>query len=873
MEINTSKFYIKKIVFTGLLLVLSNLAFATTNQKNDSTINENSSIYNLDTTCGANIRTIFITPQLNPGFITSFDQAIAGKVAGVQISTNNGSILSGSSIQIRGISSIMNSNKTLLVVDGVPLETDYVSSNLATILNPEDIQEISILKDVAATGIYGTRGSGGAIEIKTKRGETDKLKINFSTTNAIQQVSRTLDVLSATDFRNLVNTQGSDAEKALLGNASTNWNNEIFETALATNNQISITGKFGNKVPFRASVGYINQDGTLRTEHLEQINGSLGINPSFFDNHLNVSINLRGSSNNNQIANVKANGAAASMNPTVPVRSIDPVFVDNFGGYWQSYLPSGENVYPNSFAISNPLALLLQNNDNQKSTNILTNIGIDYKFHFFKDFHIFMNYSDYISNIIENQTIPSNSPRYFLHGFILNHTQLFSIENNQIGFKYNKYFNKHTILTSVTYDWRHNQNSFKFSSSGIDGYDSISLPSKTESYFTSFLGQIQYNYAQKYYFTFNYTLDGSSQFSVSNRWINSQSIGLAWNATNEGFLKDDHINQLKVRVSYGINGQQPNSQSSSSIYNSNLKWETSKKLNYGIDFGLYGNRVTGSIDFYNNTTDDLLNILKGNSNYGYPTLMINKGSLISNGGELTINLIPVLTEKIVWSLSFNAAYQNTIIKNLDLTYFNDLSFYGVQSITTDGYAPNMFYAYKQKYDNNGKPIEGSFYDLNADGKISNSDMYAYHSPTPDCLFGLNSILTYEKWDFGISFRASIGNYVYNQINAALGYFQQPASMGYLKNISTDYLNTGFKTYQGVSDYYVENASFLKLDYLNVGYNFGKISKGVNLKITATVQNVFTVTGYKGVDPEIPGGVDSGFYPRPRIFSIKLNLDF
>ena len=846
-------------------LLASPMLFAVEVQKKDSTIQHNDSTVHHYTSSKSQIRTIRTAPQFNEGLITSFDQLIAGKIAGVQIMTNNGSLTSGSFIQIRGISSLINSGQVLIVVDGIPLETAYTSSNLANILNPDDIENITVLRDAAANSNYGMRASGGVISITTKKGKSDKLRINFSTTNAIQQVTRTANVFSADEFRTLINTQGTDAEKALLGNASTNWANEIFQTAPATDNHLSISGGLAKNIPFRISLGYLNEEGILKTDQADKVSGSLTLNPSFFKNHLNVSLNVRGTIMNNRIPNTRSIGSATSINPTMPVLSTDTAFT-KYGGYWQ---PTSI-----SFGASNPVALLYQTDDRINSTNCFTNFGLDYKLHFFEDLHFFINYANYYSGSTENKIVPTNSAQYYnFVGHKQNRIQTMDIEFLQVGFKYNKRFGKHTIDATVNSESNQYQTTYYNYDGNFDGSGYSTQGYKTTSYLESYFGQIKYNYDEKYFITVNSRLDGSSRFSVANRWTNAPGIALAWNATNEDIMKDQPVNMLKVRISYGTSGQQPSS-NTSTTYNANLKEETTNSLNYGIDFGFQNNRITGTIDFYNHKTRDLLRyvtLLFGTNSS--QTLLINNGTLTSSGGELTINTIPIMNDKIVWSLSLTAAYQKSIISDFSSPSSTYISFNGVSLVTKDGYSPDMFYALKQKYDNAGKPIEGSYYDLNGDGKTGYDDKYSYHSAAPYYLLGLNSILTYGKWSAGISFRASIGNYVYNILDANLGYYYNGSEYGYLSNITTDYLKTGFKTNQNQSDYYVENASFLKMDYFNVGYDFGNIAKNVKLKLIATVQNVFTITGYSGVDPERPDGVDSGFYPRPRVFSIKADLDF
>ncbi|MEI7501803.1 MAG: SusC/RagA family protein, partial [Paludibacter sp.] len=703
------------------------------------------------------------------------------------------------------------------------------------------------------------------------------LKINFTSIVSVQTRTKDETMLSADEYRNLINSSGTNYQKSLLGKASTKWNNEIFRTALATNNQISLIGGLFNRIPFRASMGHTGQDGILRTDRAEKLMGSMVLTPSFFDHHLNINFNLRTSQNNNRFANKNAISEASVMNPTQPVTSDESVYTDNFGGYWQSYISSSLLVAPNSLSVKNPVATLNLTNETSNDQMYAGKIDVDYKIHFLPDLHIKFMYGLNTYHIDDQSVIEKTNPSFFGHGRFSNYLQNNTYKTINTGLKYNKKINDiHQLDAIVAYEWQHYNYVDSSKYVGLDGYNLMNSRHTSERYTVSFLGQVSYTYNNACTLTLGMRKDGSSQFSTNNRWANAPSASLTYNLCNGIFNNIALINSLKVRFSYGVTGQNNIPINTYSMYNQDLKAESTKSYDFTIDYGFLNNRIYGSLDLFTRKTSDLINYAIPPLGSNQSLIQVNSGSLYAKGIEFTINAEPIRTTKLSWTIGLNATLQNSTIADYPYPYV--LSPYSMTSsfslIDAEGNAPNMFYVLNQKYDNAGKPIEGQYEDVNADGILNYGDRVEYHSPNPYLLLGFNTQLIYRRWSTGCSLRANVGNYVYNMINSQSGIFSTyNGNTGSIGNISRDYLNTGFKNYQQNSSYYVEDASFLKMDYLSVNYNVGEIANGLKLKVGAVVQNVFTISQYSGADPEVPNGIDNGFYPRPRVCSLSASLDF
>lgn len=851
--------------------------------------------------------------DFNEGMISSPEQLINGKIAGVQIMSNSGSPTAGSTIRIRGGASLNASNDPLIVLDGVPLEIGGISgnnSNFLSLINPNDIESMTVLKDASSTAIYGSRASNGVIIITTKKGADSKLKISFNTTNSLQVRTQTADMLSRGEFINIVNSNGTDAQKALLGTANTDWNDEIYNVAFGTDNNLSFSGKLKN-IPYRVSLGYYNQDGILRTDNAERITGNISVSPGFFNNYLKFNVNIKGSLNKNRFANGGAIWAASTYNPTLPVHSGN----DAFGGYTEAIDNTGTPV---TRGVRNPLGLLRQYKSTSDIKRVIGNADVDYKLHFLPElkFHATVGY-DYAEGKGKIY-VPEEAAEYattggrdFTYGPQINTNRLLTTYLN-----YNKTFGEFTVDATAGYDYQAwKSSSEKYSELNVAGIEQKSIAASDQRHvLLSYYGRLNLTYDTRYMLTATIRRDGTSRFNKDNRWGTFPSLALAWRISEESFLENwETLSNLKLRGSYGVTGQQDGignynylpvytgSQSGAEYqfgnafyptyrpeaYASDLKWETTTAWNAGIDFGFFNNRLSGSVDFYTRKTKDLLATVPSPAGTNFDkTILTNVGNVDSHGLEFGLNVTPIDTKNIgtdiTWDMSFNATWQRMKIQNLSLVKGTAITNTSVGptidsyyfQVLSEGYEPYMFYLYHQLYDEKGKPIEGAYADLNDDGEINSDDLYRYKSPSPDWILGFSTSLRYKKWNLGMSFRANIGNYVYNGMAMSTGAWNTMSYNDYqLNNLSSSYLKTGFRERQFLSDYYVENASFLKMDNITLTYNFGKIWNCFNLNASAMVQNVFTVTNYSGVDPEVPNGMDSSFYPRPRIFSLGLGLDF
>ena len=855
--------------------------------------------------------------DFNKGLVSSPEQLINGKVSGVQIMSNSGSASAGSTIRVRGGASLNASNDPLIVLDGVPLEQGGISgnsSNFLSMINPSDIESMTVLKDASSTAIYGSRASNGVIIITTKKGQQGAVKVNFNTTNSLQTRAQMVDMLSRDEFVNVINQFGTDNQKSLLGTANTDWNDEVYRTAFGTDNNLSVSGSIDKWLPFRVSVGYYNQSGLVRKDNVERWTGNVVLTPSFFQDHLKLTINAKGTLNNNSFNNGGAVWAAATFNPTIPVYSGN----DKYGGYNEALDADG---YPVNAGVRNPRGLVDLYDSKSKVSRFIGSMDVDYKVHFLPDLKLHATVgADYAKG---NGTI--YVPAYAAQSYN---------KDESLGgsdYKYGPQKNENRLLTLYANYAKY----FEDIKSNVDltaGYDYQYWKSTTPLYYTksaagtnlstvkasdyrhvmlSYYGRINYSFDGKYLLTATVRRDASSRFSKNTRWGTFPSVALGWTLTEEPWLKNQKVlSNLKLRASYGVTGQQEgignynylpvytysvtgaeafiNGQYINTYrpeaYVSDLKWETTTSWNFGLDFGFLDGRIGGAIDFYTRKTKDLLASVPTAAGTNFSkTILTNVGNVDSKGIEVSLNATPIQTKDWEWNLSYNFTWQNMKVKNLSLTKGGSqtnvkvgpsIDAYQFQ-VLSEGYEPYMFYVYHQLYDSKtGKPIEGAYADLNNDGEINESDLYRYHSPAPKYIMGLSTSLRYKQLTLGMSFRANIDNYVYNGMGMSTGAFETVSyNNSQLNNLNTSFLKTGFKTRQYLSDYYVENASFLKLDNLSLSYNVGKINKWASLTVSAMVQNVFTITGYSGTDPEVPNGMDNSFYPRPRTYSVSLGLQF
>lgn len=869
--------------------------------------------------------------DFNPGAITSPQDLFQGRAAGVDVVTNSGAPGAGATIRIRGGSSLSASNDPLFVVDGVPLDDTGISGmrNPLNTINPNDIENITILKDASATAIYGSRASNGVVIITTKRGERGQdLRVSYSGKFSYQTQQNRLNVLPADEYRDLLERNNelnnpviNQNALGLAGDANTDWQDEIFRNAFGQDHNISATGSMAD-VPYRVSVGFTGNEGVLRTSSNDRLTGSLALNPSFLDDDLRVDINLRGMRDSNRFADTGAIGAAAIFDPTQPVRTENSEFDDYFAWTSSSGAPIG-------IAPANPVALIDQRDDQSTVYRALGNIQLAYDLPFMDNLTATLNagfdYSD-VGNgrlrIPDNAAFEiSSSDPTDPRGIRSDYEQ--RKENQILDF----YLNYDTDLDRLNsdldltlgYSWEyHYESGSTFTTNfNTDVTENIIADNsfETEYYIVSFFGRANYTFLDRYLFTATLRQDGTSRFSENERWGLFPSFAFAWQMHEESFLSGvDQIDELKFRIGYGITGQQRIGQGNYPYlpqytfgqgtaqylfgnefvqtlrpegYNANLKWEETTTYNIGFDYSLFEERVFGTLEAYHRETDDLLNVIPVPVGTNFTNqILTNIGSLEVQGIEFDITGRLLSTQNSYWQAGFNVTYNRDEITSL--TSVDDPSYIGVQvggiaggegntvQIHSVGHPRNSFYVYEQVYDSNGNPIEGVFVDQNGDGSISSADLYRHKSPSPDWTFGFSSRYEYGSWDASFSARASFGNYVYNNVASDIGaaFSELHNSAGFNTNASESLSVTGFRGPQYLSDHYLENASFFRMDNVTLGYTFENLfNTASNMRLSATVQNVFTITEYSGLDPEVVGGIDYNLYPRPTTFVLGVNLDF
>lgn len=875
--------------------------------------------------------TAITSKDFQKGTVPSAEQLLLGKVAGLQITSGGGSAGGGSRIRIRGGASLNASNDPLIVIDGVPVESNGIagSANLLNTLNPDDYESISVLKDASATALYGSRASNGVLILTTKKGSRGKMRFNFNTQVAASNITKKVDVLSADEIRNVITADalatGNNTYRNLLGTANTDWQDEIYQLALTNNNNISASGAIGS-VPFRASLGFLTQEGILRTDQFDRYSGSLNLTPKMFNDHLSINLAVKASQTNNTFADGGAIGSAVAFDPTQPVHG------GKYGGYYEWLQANG---VPIDLSTRNPVALLKLRDNTSRVRRVIGNVQLDYKLHFFPDLHIMANLgldnawgtgNDNIDSLSATnyktggrRTFYEQAKKNYLADVSLFYAKELKSINSKIDVlvthSFQDFYTEVSNFPSFSYRAIADPNN-PGKKDTIAGSEPTFLTDKPQYRLESYLGRLNFTLADKYLLTASIRRDASSKFSPDTRVGYFPAVAVAWKLKDEFFPASRLISDLKLRGSWGVTGQQDGiayysylprySQSTisaqylfgdtyysflrPSAYDANIKWETTTTINVGLDFAFFGNRISGSLDVYQKKTKDLLSVIPvaPGSNFDI-TLLTNVGNMENKGIEFVLNTVPVKNGKVTWDLGFNVTYNESTITNLLKQQdpgFKGIDVSGIAGGTgnnigkfTVGYSPYTYFVYKQVYDNaTGKPIEGLYEDLNRDGKTDDADRYLYKKPAPDFLLGLNTQVTVDKWSLGLAGHGQFGNYLYNNFNSNNGVLRAIKNpINFIGNASSDYYqSTQFNNNQYLSDYYIENGSFFRLDNINLGYNAGKVFGGrSNLRVSANVQNVFLITKYKGLDPEnaSDSGVDNNIYPRPRVMTLGLNLDF
>lgn len=871
--------------------------------------------------------------EKNKPLVTSAQEMMQGKIAGVNVTTGGGTPGGGATIRIRGGSSLNASNDPLVVIDGMAIDNQGVKGapNALAMVNPNDIETFTVLKDASATAIYGSRGSNGVIIITTKKGRKGSApQVSYTGNVSYSFVNKKVDVLNAAEYRDFVKNyygEGSDAWN-LLGNADTDWQDEIYRPAVTSDHNITVAGGLKN-MPYRFSAGFTDQDGVVKTSNYQRTTANLNLNPSLLDDHLKLNLNAKFMYTHSRYADGEALSSAVRTDPTQPVRSYDSKF-DNFHNYftWTSDGTAlGIPGYPytqNSNASKNPVAILNGKNDRANSYDYMVNVEADYQIHGFEDLRLHVGVSGDWANGTQKTDVEPWSPQTFYYGST---GYTYEKKRNLVGTAYAQYYKDFLKTQHVDIMAGYEMSELRYEGDSrysrinpdVNGdYNVTNGIWKQHSRLQSFYGRFNYIAWDRYMVTATVRRDGSSRFA--EHWATFPAVALGWKVNEEAFLKNANwLEELKIRLGWGKTGQQDGIGNYNyfanydvnntnvdgrypitgvgndsgllyrpQAYNKNLKWETTETWNAGLDIALFRNRVTASVDYYFRKTTDLINTayVSAGSNFRNQVTS-NIGSLENRGVEASLTVRPIQTKDWQWEVTANFTYNKNEITELT-GESSKVKTGGISAGTgntcqvhTVGYPASSFLVYQQVYDQNGKPLEGVYVDRNADGKISEEDMYIYKSPAAPYLAGLSSRLQYKNWDFGFSLRGSFGNYVYNDFQAGNVNIDKryDSSFGYTQNSTPWAVENGWKTYDHVlSDIFVQNASFIKLDNITLGYSFNNLFKGGNYKglggrLYLTATNVATWTEFEGVDPEVFGGIAGSVYPRPISFTMGLNLNF
>lgn len=870
------------------------------------------------------------TDPKTKGFAPNANDLLVGKIAGVSVISGGGAATDGASIRVRGGSSLLASNDPLIIVDGVYFDNGGIGGvgNGLSVIAPNDIESFTVLKDASATAIYGSRASNGVILVTTKKGQAGKITLSYDGNVSVSTRKNSVDVLNGDEYRDFIHgtfagLSNQDEVYAKLGDANTDWQKEIFRSAISTEHNVAAAGSIGKVLPFRLSLDFTDNNGILKTDHMERYTANLMLTPTFFDNHLKVTLNGKGMYIKSNFANRTAIGSAVMMDPTHPVYDAE----SKYGGYW-SWVGADGNIL--NVATKNPVSMLEAYDDHANATRFIGSAQVEYNAFYVPGLKVNMDATIDASHSSGNTSAPFDSPSYanFL-GFNNDYT------NTRTNTMFDLYATYATDIEPINshfdimagYQWQHywarNYNNttsqFQYDDNGnLEPVPSAinENTSETEHYIVSFFGRMNYSYADKYLLTFTLRDDGSSRFGPGNKYGLFPSLALAWRLTEESFMQNqDVFNNLKLRLGWGLTGQQDINQGDypylgsysygisnassyyrngqwiqllqPNAYNPDLKWETTRTYNVGVDMGFANGRVNASLDYYYRKTYNLINVeaqVAAGTNFA-EYVVSNIGSMSNTGVELQLNTVPVRTKDWTWELNGNVAFNKSKILQLSngdastsMRRFDTTGGDGGFQLKAHavGHEPGMYYVYEQVYDTNGKAIEGSYVDRNDDGLVNEGDMYLRHSAEPRLLYGISSKLQYKGWDFSVAGHGSLGNYNYNAV-AANDAELAPARLyanEFLINVTRSAFDTNFQTKKVLSDYYVQNASFFRIDNITLGYSFKNIlNSKLGGRVYATVQNPLVFTPYKGLDPEISNGEDTNFYPRPltMLFGLSLNL--
>lgn len=898
--------------------------------------------------------------EIEAGIATSTQDLLVGASPGVVVTTDGGNPTGGATIRIRGGSSLSASNDPLIVIDGVPQTNQANGGGMSamSMINPQNIESMTILKDASATAIYGSRASNGVIIITTKKGQSGRPQVNFSANFSVNTARKTLNMMSGEKFAQVVRENLGESSISQLGYNgtihNTDWQKEVLRTSFSHDYNVSVGGKAGI-LPYRVNASYMKNDGILKTSDMQRATVGFNLSPKFFDDHLSVQANAQGTYARTGNANMDAIGNAVTFDPTKPVYSNIPVQGGTklllYNGYY-NYTPGG--FFDRNGAV-NPVQLLDDNDSHNKTLSSTGNLQLDYSLHFLPELHFNLNLGYQVSkNDAKSITAQNSLMAWNNTGLIANNAAGAATlykwheiqQNTLLDFyaNYKKDFEaiKSNVDVMLGYSWQkfnyfgHSQ-TYVNSRGFVDANGANGMTYSNGSYYMtentnnpigevagnatmsrwgapvqliSFFGRLNYVFDDTYLLTFTLRDDGSSRFSKDNRWGIFPSVALGWKISNLPVFKDSNVlNEWKLRLGWGETGQQdigsyfpymPIYQISTNnsfmypgynggawvnplypnAYDSNIKWETTATWNVGFDLGFLNNRFTAAIDWYLRDTRDLLahTPAKGQQTSDYVTT--NIGKLRNYGVEVTLGGKPVVTNDFVWNTGVNVAWNRNKITKLnqgvpmaargtvgggigaDLQWF------------MEGEAAYTYRVYQQVYDENNNPIPGQYVDQNADGKIDQADLINFHSPEPKVTITWNNNFNYKNWDLGFVLRANLGNWVYNGFRRSRTVLSTVDAYGLNNLLDNEFLFPTTSAQHVLSDYFVENASFLRCDNITLGYTFENLlHDSLRLRLFGACQNPFVITKYKGLDPEVFDGCDANVYPRPVTFTLGLIATF
>lgn len=852
--------------------------------------------------------------DFNKGNRVTAQDALVGQMPGVNVVAGSGAPGDGATIRIRSGASLSASNDPLIVIDGVPVDNSEIngSSNIISTLNPDDIESFTVLKDASATAIYGSRASNGVIVITTKKG-TDKLVVNYSSNYSVSTIAKKLDVLTGDEFREFVPTVTGVPAELVYGTSNTDWQDEIYRVAFGTEQNVSVSGKIKEiKSPWRVSAGYTNQNGIIRENNYQRLTVGGSIAPSLFDDHLTANLNIKFSYENNKMVDSGVVNNALRYDPTRPVHEGDP------NGPGLGYFIWTNGGSPMAIQTDNPVAQIELSDNVNKVTRSIGSAAITYKIHGLEDLKVNLNLGYDVLESKYDQYIPQYAGMMYTgnmkDGTGRDYQSTQKKRNYLLDFylNYDKLFNEvHQFGIMAGYGWQHFWRKMDSTTNDTEGKELFSpYHMETENYLVSFYGRANYSFDNRYLLTATLRADASSRFSEDNRWGLFPSVALAWRIVEEDFLKDQTVlSDLKLRLGYGVTGQQdilndypymttfsvsypessymfgdtwyqtyrPNG------YDNDIKWETTTTWNVGVDYGFLNNRIFGSIDYYKRYTKNLLNTINVISGTNFSSVITtNIGKMENQGVEFAINAVPVKTRDWEWTVGFNYTWNDSKITKLNTVDKAD-AFVETGAISGTGKfvqcfmvdeRPYTFYLAEQAYDDNGNPLEGQY--IQEDGSVGTTEYRKAtgKSALPTHYIGFNTRLSWKNWDFAISGHGSFGHYIYNYVKADQYVQSVYSDQGNCSNILVSTRDTGFETQQLYSDYWLEKGDFFRVDNITLGYTFQRLWNSTSsLRLTFGVSNVFTITGYDGLDPDLSYGIDRDVYPRPRTFNFGVNLKF